>query len=216
MKRTLLVAALVALWPATSALAQAATATPTTPDLAKAQTIVNQVCAACHGADGNSPSPANPSLAGMPAEYITAQLAHFKSGIRSNPVMLGMSASLSPADMTALGEYFARQKPKNLVAKDPELVKIGQALYRGGDAAKGIPACSACHGPNGAGIPKNYPRLAGQHGDYTYAQLKAFKTGERGADKQGKDVNGRIMVAIASKLSDTQMKALAEYTTGLR
>jgi cytochrome c553 len=216
MKRTLLVAALVALWPATSALAQAATATPTTPDIAKAQTIVNQVCAACHGADGNSPSPANPSLAAMPAEYITAQLAHFKSGIRPNPVMLGMSASLSPADMTALGEYFARQKPKNLVAKDPELVKTGQALYRGGDAAKGIPACSACHGPNGAGIPKNYPRLAGQHGDYTYAQLKAFKSGERGADKQGKDVNGRIMVAIASKLSDTQMKALAEYTTGLR
>jgi len=216
MKRTLLVAALATLWPATSALAQAATATPTTPDLAKAQTIVNQVCAACHGADGNSPSPANPSLAGMPAEYITAQLAHFKNGIRANPVMLGMSASLSPADMTALGEYYARQKPKNLVAKDPELVKIGQALYRGGDAAKGIPACSACHGPNGAGIPKNYPRLAGQHGDYTYAQLKAFKSGERGADKQGKDVNGRIMVAIASKLSDTQMKALAEYTTGLR
>ncbi len=216
MKRTLLVAALATLWPATSALAQAATATPTTPDLAKAQTIVNQVCAACHGADGNSPSPANPSLAGMPAEYITAQLAHFKNGIRANPVMLGMSASLSPADMTALGEYYARQKPKNLVAKDPELVKIGQALYRGGDAATGIPACSACHGPNGAGIPKNYPRLAGQHGDYTYAQLKAFKSGERGADKQGKDVNGRIMVAIASKLSDTQMKALAEYTTGLR
>lgn len=216
MKRTLLVAALATLWPATSALAQAATATPTTPDLAKAQTIVNQVCAACHGADGNSPTPANPSLAGMPAEYITAQLAHFKNGIRANPVMLGMSASLSPDDMTALGEYYARQKPKNLFAKDPELVKIGQALYRGGDAAKGIPACSACHGPNGAGIPKNYPRLAGQHGDYTYAQLKAFKSGERGADKEGKDVNGRIMVAIASKLSDTQMKALAEYTTGLR
>jgi cytochrome c553 len=118
--------------------------------------------------------------------------------------------------MAALGAYYAQQKPKGLNAKDPELVKVGQALYRGGDAARGIPACASCHGPNGAGIPKNYPRLAGQHGDYSYAQLKAFKAGERGADKEGKDLNGRIMAAVAAKLSDTQMKALAEYTTGLR
>lgn len=213
MNRTLLYVAAIALWPAASALAQDPAAKP---DLAKAQTIVNQVCAACHGTDGNSPSPANPSLAGLPAEYITAQLAHFKSGVRANPVMLGMSAALSPADMAALGTYYAQQKPKGLTAKDPELVKIGQGLYRGGDAAHGIPACSACHGPNGAGVPKSYPRLAGQHGEYTYAQLKAFKAGERGADKEGKDVNGRIMAAIAAKLSDTQMKALAEYTAGLR
>lgn len=213
MNRTLLYVAAIALWPAASALAQDPAAKP---DLAKAQTIVNQVCAACHGTDGNSPSPANPSLAGLPAEYITAQLAHFKSGVRANPVMLGMSAALSPADMVALGAYYAHQKPKGLTAKDPELVKIGQGLYRGGDTAHGIPACSACHGPSGAGVPKSYPRLAGQHGEYTYAQLKAFKAGERGADKEGKDVNGRIMAAIAAKLSDTQMKALAEYTAGLR
>ena len=213
MNRTLLYVAAIALWPAASALAQDPAAKP---DLAKAQTIVNQVCAACHGTDGNSPSPANPSLAGLPAEYITAQLAHFKSGVRANPVMLGMSASLSPADMAALGAYYAQQKPKGLTARDPELVKIGQGLYRGGDAAHGVPACSACHGPSGAGVPKSYPRLAGQHGEYTYAQLKAFKAGERGADKEGKDVNGRIMAAIAAKLSDTQMKALAEYTAGLR
>ena len=213
MNRTLLYVAAIALWPAASALAQDPAAKP---DLAKAQTIVNQVCAACHGTDGNSPSPANPSLAGLPAEYITAQLAHFKSGVRANPVMLGMSAALSAADMAALGAYYAQQKPKGLTARDPEMVKIGQSLYRGGDAAHGIPACSACHGPSGAGVPKSYPRLAGQHGEYTYAQLKAFKAGERGADKEGKDVNGRIMAAIAAKLSDTQMKALAEYTAGLR
>jgi cytochrome c553 len=213
MKRSLLFAAAIALSPAATVLAQGAAAKP---DLAKAQTIVNQVCAACHGTDGNSPSPANPNLAGLPAEYITVQLAHFKSGVRANPVMLGMSASLSPADMTALGAYFAQQKPKGLTARDPELVKTGQSLYRGGDAAHGVPACSACHGPAGAGVPKAYPRLAGQHGDYTYAQLKAFKAGERGADKEGKDVNGRIMAAIAGKLSDSQMKALAEYTAGLR
>jgi len=216
MKRSLLVAVAVALWPAASVLAQGTAANPAKPDLAKAQTIASQVCAACHGTDGNSPSPANPNLAGLPAEYITGQLAHFKSGIRANPVMLGMSAGLSPADMAALGAYYAQQKPKGLNAKDPELVKVGQALYRGGDAARGIPACASCHGPSGAGIPKSYPRLAGQHGDYTYAQLKAFKAGERGADKEGKDLNGRIMAAVAAKLSDTQMKALAEYTTGLR
>jgi cytochrome c553 len=216
MKRTLLVAAVLALWPAATVLAQTPAARPAKPDLAKAQTIVTQVCAACHGADGNSPTPANPSLAALPAEYITAQLAHFKSGIRVNPVMLGMSSTLSADDMVAVGAYFAQQKAKGQTAKDPELVKVGQALYRGGDPAKGIPACAACHGPNGAGIPKNYPRLAGQHGDYTIAQLKAFRAGERGADKEGKDINGRIMTAIAARLSDTQMKALAEYTTGLR
>jgi cytochrome c553 len=213
MKRMLLVAATLALWPATAAIAQSPAAKP---DLAKAQTIVNQVCAACHGVDGNSASPANPNLAGLPAEYITAQLAHFRAGIRANPVMLGMASTLSPDDMAAMGAYYSKQKSKGLAARDPELVKIGQAVYRGGDPAKGIPACSSCHGPNGAGMPKNYPRLAGQHGDYTYAQLKAFKAGERGADKDGKDVQGRTMVAIASRLTDMQMKALAEYTAGLR
>lgn len=213
MKRMLLVAATLALWPATAAIAQNPAAKP---DLAKAQAIVNQVCAACHGVDGNSVSPANPNLAGLPAEYIIAQLTHFKAGIRANPVMLGMASTLSPDDMAALGAYYSKQKSKGLAAKDPELVKIGQAVYRGGDAAKGIPACSSCHGPNGAGMPKNYPRLAGQHGDYTYAQLKAFKAGERGADKDGKDVQGRTMVAIAGRLTDMQMKALAEYTAGLR
>ena len=213
MKRMLLVAATLALWPATAAIAQIP---PRSPISRRRKTIVNQVCAACHGVDGNSASPANPNLAGLPAEYITAQLTHFKAGIRANPVMLGMSSTLSPDDMEAVGAYFSKQKPKGLAAKDPELVKIGQAIYRGGDPAKGIPACSSCHGPNGAGMPKNYPRLAGQHGDYTYAQLKAFKAGERGADKDGKDVQGRTMAAIAARLTDTQMKALAEYTAGLR
>ena len=181
MNRTLLYVAAIALWPAASALAQDPAAKP---DLAKAQTIVNQVCAACHGTDGNSPSPANPSLAGLPAEYITAQLAHFKSGIRANPVMLGMSASLSPADMAALGAYYAQQKPKGLAARDPEMVKIGQSLYRGGDAAHGIPACSACHGPSGAGVPKSYPRLAGQHGEYTYAQGETEWRRRRQSDRK--------------------------------
>lgn len=213
MKRMLLLAAVAGTLSATTALAQ----TPAVkPDLAKAQTIAKDICAACHGADGNSASPVNPSIAGQPAEYITLQLAHFKSGLRANPVMQGMAATLTSEDMTALGIYFSQQKRKGMAAKDPALVTAGQKLFRGGDAATGVPACAACHAPTGAGIAKNYPRLAGQYADYTYAQLKAFKAGERGADKDGKDVNGRIMGTIAARMSDGQMKAVAEYASGLR
>jgi cytochrome c553 len=186
------------------------------PDLARAQQIVNQVCAACHGTDGNSAAAANPNLAGQDADYITLQLAHFKGGIRVNATMQAMAAPLSDDDMRALGAYFAQQKPKGLAARDPSLVKSAQQLWRGGNAARGVPACAACHSPTGAGIPKNYPRLAGQYADYTYAQLKAFKAGERGADAAGKDVNGRVMNAIAQQMSDAQMKAIADYAAGLR
>jgi len=244
MKRTMLLAAAVlTAWPVVAVLAQtapaakstaapaaqpapapaaapastaAAPAAPAAPDLAKAQTIVTGLCAACHGPDGNSVIPVNPRLAGMPAQYITQQLAHFKSGVRANPVMLGMSATLTPEDMKALGVYFSKQKPATLDAKDPSLLKTGQALYRGGDAETGLPACAGCHLPDGSGVPARYPRLAGQHPEYQYAQLQAFKTGTRGADKEGKDVNGRIMAAIAAKMTDKQMKAVVEYTSALR
>ena len=213
MNPLLLLAAAVGAWPAAVALAQTPAAKP---DLAKAQTIVNQVCVACHGADGNSPTAVNPSLAGQPAAYIALQLANFKSGIRANPVMQGMAAALAPEDMQALGAFFSQQTPKPMAAKDATLATSGQKLYRGGDAGSGVPACAACHAPTGAGIPKNYPRLAAQYADYTYAQLKAFKAGERGADKEGKDINGRIMAAVAGRMTDAQMKAAAEYTSGLR
>ena len=217
MKRMLLLAVLAGSLSAAAALALEQTTAPAAkPDLAKAQTIVKEVCSACHGTDGNSPTAINPSLAGQPAEYITLQLTHFKSGLRANPVMQGMAATLTPEDMKALGAYFSQQKPKGLAAKDAALVTAGQKVYRGGDAATGLPACAACHAPNGAGVAKNYPRLAGQYVDYTYAQLKAFKAGERGADKDGKDVNGRIMATIASRMSDAQMRSVAEYTSGLR
>jgi cytochrome c553 len=187
----------------------------TKPDLAKAQQIVNQVCSACHGADGNSPSPANPSLAAQQADYIALQLDHFKSGIRSNPVMAGMAAPLTPDDMRSLGAYFSRQKPKGSAAKDADLATAGQKLYRGGDAASGVPACASCHSPEGAGIPSRYPRLGGQYADYVLAQLRAFKAGERGMDKEGKDVNGRIMAQIAGRMSEQEMAAVAQYAAGL-
>ena len=188
----------------------------TKPDLARAKQIAETVCAACHGADGNSAVTINPVLAGQGAEYITRQLQHFKSGVRANAMMGAMVGSLTPDDMVALGIYYSQQKPKGGTAKDPALVKMGQSIYRGGFAASGLPACSACHLPNGAGVPKNYPRLAGQHADYTYTQLKAFKSGERGADKDGKDALGRTMRTIAQKMSDEQMKAVSDYNAGLR
>jgi cytochrome c553 len=217
MKRTPLLAATISiavlaltLMPVANAAENAAK-----PDLAHAKQIVDTLCAACHGADGNSPASANPNLAGQGAEYITRQLQHFKAGIRVNPVMGGMVATLTPEDMVALGIYYSQQKPKGGTAKDPALVRAGQSLYRGGVAATGLPACASCHSPNGAGIPKNFPRIGGQHAEYTVAQLKAFKAGERGADKDGKDVQGGIMTTIAQKMSDAQMAAVADYVSGL-
>lgn len=215
MNRTSLLAALtltaLALCPSFAA-AQAAAK----PDLAKAKQTAETICAACHGADGNSAVAANPNLAGQGAEYISRQLQHFKEGVRVNAVMQGMVATLTPADMIALGIYFSQQKPKPGAAKDPQLVQMAQTLYRGGDDAAGVPACAACHSPNGVGIPKNFPRLSGQYADYTYAQLKAFKSGERGNDQGGKDTQGKIMWAVAQRMSDTQMKAVADYAAGLR
>jgi cytochrome c553 len=185
-------------------------AAPAKANLAKAQQIVTQTCAACHGTDGTSASPAYPSLAGQNAGYVATQLSYFKSGVRKNPIMAGFAAALSPEDMKNLGAYFETQTPKPQNAKDKGLAEQGQKLYRGGIADKGLPACTACHGPNGAGIPVQYPRLSGQHADYTLAQLKAYNSGERS------NGNAAIMKGVATKLSEPEMKALAEYIAGLR
>lgn len=214
MNRLLWLAAL--LWPAVAAAQTPAAAPDAKADLERGKQLATQVCGACHGADGNSAAPANPNIAGQHADYIIQQLANFKAGIRQNPIMQGIAAGMTPADMKASAVFYSQQKPKGLAARDAALVQTGQALWRGGDASTGVPACSACHGPTGAGIPKNYPRVAGQFADYTYAQLKAFGAGGRGLDKDGKDVNGRIMHAIARQMSDAQMRGVAEYAAGLR
>jgi cytochrome c553 len=184
---------------------------PAKVDPAQAQQIVTKVCAACHAADGNSVSPANPALAGQHADYIAKQLADYKANkTRKNPIMTGMAAPLSPQDMRNLGAYFENQKPKPRVAKDPALVKLGQEIYRGGIMAKGVAACSSCHGPTGAGVPAQFPRVAGQFAEYSVAQLQSFRTGDRANDP------GSMMRAIAGKLSDGEIKAVAEYIAGLR
>ncbi len=180
-------------------------------DPAQAQQIVTKVCAACHAADGNSASPVNPVLAGQHADYIAKQLADFKGNTeRKNPVMLGMAASLSPQDMQNLGAYFEAQKPKTRAARDPALVKLGQQIYRGGIMAKSVAACTSCHGPTGAGIPAQFPRVAGQYAEYTAAQLQGFRAGERANDPNS------MMRTIAARLSDSEIKAVSEYLAGLR
>lgn len=196
---------------ATSALAQGVVK----GDPAKAQQLVTQVCAACHGADGNSAAAVNPSLAGQHPEYTAKQLADFKSqggkpAARPNAVMAGMVGNLSADDMNNLAAYFAAQKPKPRSARDPELVKLGQSIYRGGVLAKGVAACASCHAPNGAGIPAQYPRISGQHAEYTASQLKAFRSGERANDAN------RMMRMTAAKLTDREIAAVSEYVAGLR
>lgn len=180
-------------------------------DAVKGKTIAATVCAACHGPDGNSVIPVNPSLAGQHAKYIEKQLQSFRENkLRKNAIMQGMVAALSDDDMKNVGAYFESQKPAANVARDEIARTVGQKIYRGGITDTGVPACAGCHGPNGAGIPNQYPRLAGQHKDYSIAQLKAFRAGERAND------DNKMMRMIAARLSDEQINALGEYVAGLR
>ncbi len=179
-------------------------------DPAKAQKIVNDVCGACHGTDGNSTSPIYPNLAGQHPEYITKQLKEFKSGARRNATMAPNVTQLSAEDMVNLGAYFAAQLTKARQAKDPALVAEGKKLYMGGNPGSGVPACASCHGPAGSGIPVQFPRLAGQHAKYVLIQLQNFRTGDRAND------GGKMMQTIARKMTDQEMRAVAEYISGLR
>ena len=177
-------------------------------DPAKGKAIVEKVCAACHGMDGNSAASANPSLAGQHPEFLYAQLSAFKKGERKNPIMLGQVATLTDDDMRNLAAYYGEQKPKERAGTDKALMAAGKKIYTGGIAATGVPACMACHGPNGAGIPVQYPRLGGQHAAYVVSSLNSYKANT--------DRKNAIMQPIAAKLSDAEMKAVAEYIAGLR
>jgi len=200
----------LALWPAVAA-AQA----PAKPDAAKGQAIAGQTCAACHAADGNSQIAANPKLAGQFYEYLHKQLGNFKpqgakKAERDNAVMAGMVAPLSPADMKDVAAYYASQKLKPAAARDKELAALGQKVYRGGNAATGVAACAGCHGPAGAGMPAQYPRIAGQFPEYVEAQLKAFRAGARANDPNG------MMRGVVARMTDREIQAVSEYVAGLR
>lgn len=193
-------------------------ADPTPPakaDPAKGQQIVSTVCVACHNSDGNSTIPINPKLAGQHPEYLLKQMKNFKGDggkqpERLNPIMNGMIAAYNEDQMRDIAAYLSEQKLKPEVSKNRETIEYGRKLYRAGDQAKGLPACAACHGPTGAGMPAQYPRIAGQFSDYTELQLKSFRAGERAND------TNKMMRMIAIKMTDPEIKAVADYVAGLR
>jgi cytochrome c553 len=187
--------------------AKPAAAAPAKPDLAKGQTTATNVCAACHTSDGSRGSPANPIIQGQHPEYLAKQLTEFKSGKRANPIMQGMAAALSEADIKNVAAFYAGKQPKPGFAKNKDQVALGEKIYRGGIADRMVPACAGCHGPSGAGIPAQFPRLSGQHADYTAAQLNAFRSGAR--------ANSVQMTGVAAKMNDKEIKAVSDYIAGL-
>ena len=165
-------------------------------------------CLACHTADGSRGTPANPILQGQHPEYMVKQLIEFKTGKRKNAIMAGMAAPLSEEDMKHIAAFYAVKKSKEGFARNKDTVSLGEQIWRGGIVSKQVPACAGCHSPNGAGIPSQYPRIAGQHADYTTAQLQSFSLGQRG--------NSAQMMTISAKLNEREMKAVADYAAGLR
>jgi cytochrome c553 len=163
-------------------------------------------CITCHGPKGQSAMGTWPKLSAQHPAYLARQLKNFKEGVRANAIMMGMAAALTDQDMANIAAYLAQQPPSQGVAQDKETIELGQSIYRGGIAAKGVPACAGCHSPNGAGIPAQYPRQAGQWAEYSNSQLMSFREGTR------KNIQ---MNMIATKLSDNEMKAVSDYMAGL-
>ena len=182
-------------------------------DAKKGAALAQGLCAACHASDGNSVIPANPILAGQHYSYLKNQLNYFQvkqgedKAKRENAVMLGIASGLSSDDIDNLSAYYSQQKIKPSYASNLELAKAGEVVYKGGDASRGLPSCSSCHGPRGLGVPGQYPRISGQHATYTASTLKSYKNGSRANNKQ--------MMVISSRLTEAQINALAEYLAGL-
>ena len=182
---------------------------------ARGQRIAGQVCAACHAADGNSVAATNPKIAGQFPEYLQKQLGDFKAQpgkkpARESAIMTPMAANLSDDDIQGLAAYYSGQKLRPASAADKDLTALGQKIWRGGIAASSVPACAGCHGPAGAGIPAQYPRLAGQFAEYVAAQLKGFKEGARSNDANG------VMRGVAARMTEREIAAVAQYAAGLR
>jgi cytochrome c553 len=189
---------------------------PAAADPAKGSTLYSNgdpsrgilACVACHGAAGNSTITQNPKLAGQHEAYIQKQLHNFKGPDRNNAVMTGIAKALGEDDVRNIAAFLEQQKPAPGAARNKNTVDLGKKIYRAGIAEKHVPACAGCHGPNGAGIPAQYARIAGQHQDYTIAQLTNFRTGTR--------ANSAQMTAVGKRMSDEEMQAVADYIAGLR
>ena len=191
-----------------SVAAHAAEPATSAPDPTKGAAISASVCAACHTNDGSRGVAANPIIQGQHPDYLVKQLEEFKAGKRDNAVMKGMATPLSEADMRNVAAFYASKQAKPGFAKSKDLVSLGEKIFRGGLSDRHIAACAGCHGPNGSGIPAQYPRLAGQHSDYTEAQLKAFRSGAR--------KNSPQMTGITLEMTDKEIAAVADYIAGLR
>ena len=196
-----------ALLAAAGSAVAATPAAPAAPDLEKGKAAFVS-CAACHSADGNSTIATNPVLAQQHPEYIIKQLKEFKENKRKGTVMNGMAAPLSDDDMRNIAYFVHSQKAKPQAATNKDTLALGEKIWRGGIAARGVPACAACHSPNGAGMPIKYPRLGGQHASYTELQLKEFRDGIR--------TNDKVMPEVVNGMNDAQIKAVADYIQGLR
>ncbi len=217
MKRSMIALTAFALLAATSFTASANQPQKATAkgDAERGKLIAAGTRAACHGADGNSQISTNPKLAGQHPEYLYKQMKNFvlvdgKPAERANAVMMGMMATLNDGQMRDVAAWFASQKQTGDKARNPDTIARGQKLYRAGDVSKGLPACAGCHGPAGAGMPAQYPRIGGQFADYTEAQLKAFRDGARSNDAN------TMMRTVALKMTDAEIKAVSDYVAGLR
>lgn len=201
---------------ALTGLASAAEQAAAKADPAKGETLYTQgapdrgvpACLSCHGDKGNSAAAANPKLAGQHPEYVHKQLENFKDKSRNNAIMTPYASALNDREMADIGAYLARQTQKPATAKNKNTIEQGQKIYRAGIAAKGVPACAACHGPTGAGIPSQFPRIGGQWSEYTEAQLVAFRQGTR--------KNNPVMTTVAAGMSDAEIKAVSDYVAGIR
>jgi len=197
----------------------AAEATPAVPGKPKADPAAGEAlynagdatrgvvaCITCHGPKGQSAVSTWPKLSAQHAAYTVKQLKSYKDGTRVNAIMMGMSMPLNDQDMINIATYLSQQAPSQGVAQNKETIALGQSIYRGGIASKGVQACAGCHSPNGAGIPSQYPRQGGQWAEYSYSQLVNFNQGTR---------KNLQMNSIAGKLSDQEMKAVSDYMAGL-
>lgn len=168
-------------------------------------------CVSCHGAAGNSTITANPKLAGQHENYLYKQLVDFTTPQRNQPVMSTYAKMLSDADKKNVAAYLGAQLAKPGAAKNKDTIELGKKIYRGGIASKQVAACASCHGAAGNGIPVQYPRIAGQHQDYTVAQLAMFRSTKADARK-----NSAEMHTIAARMSDDEIAAVADYIAGLK
>lgn len=179
---------------------------PASLPAAEAPAIVKTLCSTCHGLDGNSTDPANPKIAGMDQEYLMRQFRAFAAGKRRDDTMSGVIATIDPGDFPSLAAYYGQQKPAPGKVQDAQLAAKGKVVFEDGNTDSGVPACAGCHQPDGQGNAR-FPRLAGQHQAYVLKQLAAYKSGRRATDP--------LMTTVGKRLTDDEMKALAEYIAGL-